>query len=499
MKTLNLVKIVLVFLMVVLFGVNCASAGITTIIQLSSDPLGYNAWVVKNSSVDIFIGTGSGWITTALDVTGGAVKNAKIGMELINLSDANFRWPGGCDSSGFMYAQNKFSEHGWTDQANRGWVNNHGQALSGVGFGWKGTFQKNCDSLYVENCYPANLPQIPPPDCNKFYFTTGDADFFIKWGWIFKKIKKTGGIFATQWGSPGYYTETWGYKDDAAAGAEVVISEKTPLKQRSATISISRLSDITFKVTSVPLSDIDLSDKIVTKGAPQSYNAPFLGWGQLDVGAYVPVNNMFPVSFSEEDNPNEPNTFDFIYPYVYVANLNTTTGSQKMILNSYTESNELVCSMIVTMHRSDSNDKYLSDYILPVDNWLNAGRFIDRFGNSVFCIMSEENGYLTIELDNFFGDFDNDGIVSLVDFVYFASAWGLGSSQAGYKLALDSDSDGAITMEDFIAFCNNWLAARPKNVVNLKDYARQTARYETVYFLPSFSALYLKNKFFKED
>ena len=52
------------------------------------------------------------------------------------------------------------------------------------------------------------------------------------------------------------------------------------------------------------------------------------------------------------------------------------------------------------------------------------------------------------------GDFDNNGVVNVADFLLFANAFGKRSSDAGYNALMDMDSSGSINVADFLLFAN---------------------------------------------
>ncbi len=61
------------------------------------------------------------------------------------------------------------------------------------------------------------------------------------------------------------------------------------------------------------------------------------------------------------------------------------------------------------------------------------------------------------------GDFNNDGVVNLTDFLAFARMFGTSQGEAGYDARGDFDNDGSIDLSDFLAFAENFGKAAPSS------------------------------------
>ena len=54
-------------------------------------------------------------------------------------------------------------------------------------------------------------------------------------------------------------------------------------------------------------------------------------------------------------------------------------------------------------------------------------------------------------------DFNDDGIVNLADFSFFAQTWLLSAGQAGYLEVCDLVNDDVINLNDLLIFLEYWL------------------------------------------
>ena len=74
----------------------------------------------------------------------------------------------------------------------------------------------------------------------------------------------------------------------------------------------------------------------------------------------------------------------------------------------------------------------------------------------VLTALAVTGAQITFATDAIDGDFNNDGVVNLTDFLAFARMFGTSKGEAGYDARGDFDNDGSIDLSDFLAFAENF-------------------------------------------
>ncbi|MBA7607541.1 hypothetical protein ES703_14700 [subsurface metagenome] len=105
----------------------------------------------------------------------------------------------------------------------------------------------------------------------------------------------------------------------------------------------------------------------------------------------------------------------------------------------------------------------IGNIILFVGKWgkrSGEGRWYDAEGWPATFICMVEDGYLELKVDDFYGDFNFDGIVDFKDFALFANQWYMDLFCPEFDLMYDATRNGQVKADDLAAFAENWLNER---------------------------------------
>ncbi len=107
-----------------------------------------------------------------------------------------------------------------------------------------------------------------------------------------------------------------------------------------------------------------------------------------------------------------------------------------------------------------------SNGVVALEHTAGQGYYIDYWGWPVAAIYVPDNGYLEIEADGLYGDFNFDGAVNFVDYTMLLKQMGKGLTDENYNLMYDGDHDGRTTLKDLAIFF------RKEPRVNFVDFAK---------------------------
>ena len=286
------------------------------------------------------------------------------------------------------------------------------ETMYGFGYGNVNVFQRRCDYSGDPICDPP-LPGTPQP-LTTLPGGTGYSATLLDIEIAFKKLGKVlvqkAALAAELVDGPNIQCQWWYSADASVENGGVATASCLPIPLDSnASIGIGGISTITMAVIPTQIVMLDSPPVNVINGPPQSFDISSVnGWCQWSQGIYKQRQWMIPESF-DGDEENKPfRTLDQTGPYVYVCAMPTTDDNQLMTLCSYTDGNDIVSSTKVVMHKLGS--KFVSDYIVITDEPNYAGTIVGESGQTYRCVFVEDGGHLTIQSDAV------NGIVNLTDF-----------------------------------------------------------------------------------
>jgi len=223
---------------------------------------------------------------------------------------------------------------------------------------------------------------------------------------------------------------------------------------------------------------IELEENPLPLDSNESWVYESRGWWQLiwnpDMGGWIWVQPDYLVSLISPD-PNilydGSEILTMCEPYSFLCNVyHEDAGlcdslAHTVIVKSKTaDGNDVswrpVYMVVYGIYPDQNEILFYSEYIVPIDSPVGEGRYMDWYGWIGTLIYVPEGGYLVMEVDPFYGDFNFDGIVNFKDFNHFAYFWQQDITCRGYDLMLDGTRDGRTTVEDLRLFAENWLKER---------------------------------------
>jgi len=210
---------------------------------------------------------------------------------------------------------------------------------------------------------------------------------------------------------------------------------------------------------------------------PEWWFVERMGWGTLIyepmMGGWVWLVEETALKGLVSPDPNEPNDavemLSTCQPHAFFCELSITSPK---------DFNAISHTFIVTSKDADGNDVswfpikmfpygiwgydvcMMSEYIIPIDSPVGEGRYINWWGWPGTLIYVPEGGYLEVDYDSFYGDFNFDGLVDFKDFGWLMKYWRQNMTNTGYDLHLDANQDFQIDVNDLTAFMENWLKER---------------------------------------
>lgn len=173
-------------------------------------------------------------------------------------------------------------------------------------------------------------------------------------------------------------------------------------------------------------------------------------------------------------------TFTCVVLFEEIEDINVNSFVHTVILKSKDEEGNAVAWLPIDMqvYYIEEEEPYCvwlwTDWIVPLEHRAGQGYYIDYWGYFVATIYVPDNGYLEVEVDDFYGDFNFDGIVNFVDYSRLLKYMGKGLTDEGYNLMYDADRDGQTTNKDSAIFFQNWLKTRRtiEAHTNFVDFAK---------------------------
>ena len=201
-----------------------------------------------------------------------------------------------------------------------------------------------------------------------------------------------------------------------------------------------------------------------------------MGWGTLYrdpmMGYYWAVEETALRGLVSPD-PNEPNDameiLSMSQPHAFFC---------EFIIDNPEDYNAMTHTFVVTSKDADGNDvswspilmipydiwgnnvTMISQYIVPIDSPVGEGTYFNSWGWPGTLIYIPEGGYLEVDFDKFYGDFNFDGLVDSKDFALFSEHWQQDMTDAGYDLQFDATRDFRTDVNDLAEFVKNWLEIR---------------------------------------
>ena len=195
-------------------------------------------------------------------------------------------------------------------------------------------------------------------------------------------------------------------------------------------------------------------------------------------------------------DPNEPNDLNELLescnPYAFwarITEVNNVRAKQYNAILVARDSNNVILSrqrIVLYNMLSDSNGTVLvSDYIVPLQDRNHQGLY--QVGVLTYrCLYLPNGGYMEVTKDEWYGDFNGDGIEDEKDLAILCDNWYSGIWDANYLPNTDADNSGTTDIFDFGAFAVNWLADREyvegdynfDGQINFQDFPLLEDRYE---------------------
>ena len=148
------------------------------------------------------------------------------------------------------------------------------------------------------------------------------------------------------------------------------------------------------------------------------------------------------------------------------------THIHTVILKSKDEFGDVAAWLPINMYVYDIQWPYYhyiylwSNGVVAIEHTAGQGYYRDYWGYPFAVIYVPDNGYLEIEVDDFYGDFNFDGVVNFVDYAMLLNYMGKGLTDEYYNLMYDADHDGQTTTKDLAIF----FQKKPR--VNLVSFAK---------------------------
>ncbi len=258
----------------------------------------------------------------------------------------------------------------------------------------------------------------------------------------------------------------------------MVISDFTPTEKGS-DITLNAFPERTGAPNSYPMIGELVAE--IQSQATESSNWEFwdiwdIGWGTLY------WDSQFGWYWAKEDDvikglvspdPNEPNDavemlntcqpHAFFCEFIVESLENLKAGFHTFIVTSKdVDGNDVSWSPILMFPYTVSEYfvTMMSQYIIPIDSLVGEGTYFDTFGFPGTFIYVPEGGYLEVDFDKFYGDFNFDGLVDSKDFALFSEHWQQDMTDAGYDLQFDATQDFRTDANDLAEFVKNWLEIR---------------------------------------
>ncbi len=220
--------------------------------------------------------------------------------------------------------------------------------------------------------------------------------------------------------------------------------------------------------------NITLPDPNLPPPPESQMEAGWQGWRKYGYGANpdyrtweVPEYLACSWLVDPEDSDEAKDLATYAEPYAYYYTMNDPCAEyvrsyeHTMVLTSL-DPNNIVARMPIKMNIVDVTDDQItlrSDLIVPIENDVGITVYNDRAQRCVL-IQAVENGVLSIAPDDFYGDFNFDGICNGDDYGLFMKHYGKEFIGSGYDLGYDIDQDGMIDENDAVMFFENWLKLR---------------------------------------
>ncbi len=408
-------------------------AGITIISTLLVSPLPENRFWVENSNMKWVYGFGTGYQSYLQDAVGEPIVARTIAFTIKGHNNGGAYMLTNTPPYTKVYGQDTFGSAGW--QKTSGKTGADGSMLAGAGYGNPNVFMRACDYSSSPVCNPP-LPGNPTPlvtsggtgyDCSVL-------DIEIAFKKLGKVLSQSAYMFVELVDGSNIQCQWW-YSADASVNSNSTSASSSAASNRSIAVSsTATLTVIPTLLTPRAFAGADTDN--VVDGPPQAFDISSVnGWCQWVQGCYVQRLCLIPESFDGDEDNKPYRTLDQCSPYVYVETLPGTDDNQCMIIYSLTDSNTLIASTNVTMHKQGS--KFVSDYIVPTDEPNYSGTIVGESGQTYKVIFVEDGCHLTIQP----------------------------------------------------------FTQPPTDVVNFTDFSREAASYETVDSVLPFFGRYLKNKY----
>ncbi len=189
------------------------------------------------------------------------------------------------------------------------------------------------------------------------------------------------------------------------------------------------------------------------------------------VWQWIQPEILVPLWLADPCDPNDATDLvSWCEPYSFFAEVYTSeaffANSEShtvLVVAKDSEGNE-VAQLPVKMHvatRYYPNILFRSGWIIPMEFLMEQGVYVDYWGSAVVAIYVPEYGHLEIQVDEFYGDFNFDGVVDFRDYALLVNQ--LNKNVWDYDdvdLMFDVTRDGYVNFDDLTIFIENWLNER---------------------------------------